>query len=616
MALHQRPGVTDAGRPTRARRPWSRYSSPTFYLFIAPWLLIGFLGLTVIPMIYALGLSFTNYDGLSPRWRWVGIANYRELLADPDTLYGLTRTLLLTAITVPLSIAGGLGLALLLNRRMRGIGIFRTIFYVPSIVPIVAVTLIFKLIFDRDTGLANAALQRIGGPTITWLVDPTAFNILVLLILWGLGGSMIVFLAALQNIPTELREAAAIDGADAWQFFRRITLPLLTPVVFFQVIIGVIFSLQRQIEPLLLAVGTSFGGADGAVANVPRGNYLYMVNVYAQFFLNQRFGYGAALLWVLFAVILAITLVIFRTSALWVYYEVEQGGTGSMPSPAAGRRTPRPRLSSVAIVASMVVLACIFLVPFVWMIVTALKTSADLGAFPIHLLPLHPEWNNFRRALTLIDYGKYARNSLFLAILTMVLSTGTSALVGFGFARLRGRGKGPVFLVMLATTMLPPILTVIPTYTLFARLHLIYTYWPWVFWGLGANPVLAFLFRQFFAGIPRELEDAAIMDACGFGRIFWQIFLPLSKPVLATSAVLSFQWTWDDWFRPVLFLSVDNTTLAVAMSNGYADPANPVAILTNVLSAGTILYILPVVALFFVAQRYFVQGIVTTGLKG
>lgn len=283
-----------------------------------------------------------------------------------------------------------------------------------------------------------------------------------------------------------------------------------------------------------------------------------------------------------------------------------------------GRGSGRPaRLLARLVLPLMVcVLVLIFMVPFAWLVITALKTSPELGAFPIHLLPVHPQWTNFSRALTLIDYGKYARNSGFLAVLSTVLTTLASALVGFGFARLRGWGKRPLFLIMLATTMLPPILTIIPTYVLFARLHLVYTYWPWVAWGIGASPVLAFLFRQFFAGIPRDLEDAAIMDGCGYGRIFALIFLPLSRPVLVTVAILSFQWTWDDWFRPLIFLTMDNTTLAVAMSNGYADPANTAAILTNVLSAGTLIYTLPVIVLFFLAQRFFVQGIATTGIKG
>ena len=313
--------AADALRPVGpTRRGWSRYSTRTFYLFIAPWLVLGFIGLTALPLAYAFLVSFTNLDGMSGHWHWIGLDNYSELIGDADTWYSLGRTLLYTVITVPISIAGGLGLALLLNRRLRAVGLFRTIFYVPSVVPIVATAVMWKIMFDRDAGIINALIELVGGPAITWLVDPMAFTVLVIMVLWGLGGGMVIFLAGLQGIPGELREAAAVDGANAVQTFRAVTLPLLTPVMLFQVVTGVIAALQTLIQPLLLSAGST-----GAIISVPRSNYLYMVDVYEQFFANQRFGYGAALLWVLFAVVLLITVLVLRSSALWVYYEVGLG---------------------------------------------------------------------------------------------------------------------------------------------------------------------------------------------------------------------------------------------------------------------------------------------------
>jgi multiple sugar transport system permease protein len=288
---------------------------------------------------------------------------------------------------------------------------------------------------------------------------------------------------------------------------------------------------------------------------------------------------------------------------------------GTASRSAAMQRSARGIPWTKAVIAiALVICTIIFVLPFLWLLITALKQNAELSAFPIHWLPVRPEWGNFSTALTMIDYLGFARNTFLLSAMFAALTTASSAMVGFGFARLKGRGKGPLFIVMLSTTMLPPILTTIPTYILFSRLGLIYNYWPWVLWGLGSSPFLSFLFRQFFAAIPLDLEDAAIIDGCDYLRIFWRIFLPLSKPILATAAIFSFQWVWGDWFTPNIFLSVDNTTLAVAMSGGYVDPQG--FILTNVLSAGSIFYILPVLVLFFVAQRYFVQGIVTTGLKG
>ena len=304
----------------RTRRAWTRRSTPTLYLFLGPWLL-GFLGLTVIPLVYALLVSFTNFDGISLRWHWIGPRNYIDLINDPDVWYSMGRTLLFMAITVPLGIAGGLALALLLNRRMRAVGVFRTLFYVPSVVPIVATALLFKIVFDRDAGIINAFVEWAGRTPVTWLIDPTVFTVMVVMVLWGLGGGMVIFLAGLQGVPAELKEAAAIDGASAVQAFGAVTLPLLTPVLLFVLVTGVIGSLQTLIQPVLLSAGNS-----GAF--VPRSDFLYMVNVYQQVFQNQRLSYGAAMLWVLFVVVLLITLVILRSGTLWVYYEVDQNGGG------------------------------------------------------------------------------------------------------------------------------------------------------------------------------------------------------------------------------------------------------------------------------------------------
>ncbi len=303
------------------RRPWSRYSSTTFYLFIAPWL-VGFVALTILPMVFALLVSFTNYDGIS-RWRWVGVSNYVELIGDPNTWFSISRTLLYVVLAVPLSIAGGLGLALLVNMRVRFVGFFRTIFYLPTVVPVVAGALTFRLLFDNDNGPVDALIALFHGPSILWLGDPLALLPLLLLVLWGMGGGMVLSLAGLQGIPQELKEAAIVDGASAWYSFRSVTLPLLSPILFFQVVTGVIAALQVLVQPLLLT-NSNAGQDSSGLAQVPRANYLYMVNVFAQFFQNERFGYGAALLWVLFACILLLTIVLFRTSSLWVYYEVDQ----------------------------------------------------------------------------------------------------------------------------------------------------------------------------------------------------------------------------------------------------------------------------------------------------
>lgn len=282
--------------------------------------------------------------------------------------------------------------------------------------------------------------------------------------------------------------------------------------------------------------------------------------------------------------------------------------------PSSSRRGGKRVLTTTSRYTLLMALAVLFLAPFLWIAITALKTSAQIAAFPVQFWPGQPDWQNFVQALTMINFPVYAANSAFLATINASLTTITSALVGFGFARLKGRGKRPLFLLMLSTMMLPQIVTLIPTYVLFAHLGLVNTYWPWVLWGLASSPYLVFLYRQFFRALPSELEEAAILDGCGYGRIFWQIFLPLSMPVIVTAFLLSFVGVWGDYITPALFLNQNNTTLAVALSIGYVDPQGNA--FQNVQAAGALLYVIPEIVVFFLAQRYFVRGIVTSGLKG
>ena len=299
-------------------RKWTRYPKKAFYAFVAPWA-IGFVLLTAAPMVYGFLVSLTNFDGSSPLWRWVGFQNYAELFSDSDAWVALLRTVLFTIIIVPLSVAGSLGLAVVINRRLRAVGLWRTVFFLPSVVPVVAMAIMWKLVFNKDAGIVNAVLGFVGIPPISWLVDPTAFYALIVLMLWGVGGGMIIMLAALQGVPVELEEAARVDGANKWTVFRHITVPMISPVIFFAVITGVIGSLQILVQPLLLTSSSGIAAAGG----VPDSNRFYLVQVYQEFFLNNRFGYGSAMLWVFFLVILALTVVLMRVSRSWIYYEVD-----------------------------------------------------------------------------------------------------------------------------------------------------------------------------------------------------------------------------------------------------------------------------------------------------
>ncbi|GAB2965607.1 carbohydrate ABC transporter permease [Streptomyces pseudoechinosporeus] len=273
----------------------------------------------------------------------------------------------------------------------------------------------------------------------------------------------------------------------------------------------------------------------------------------------------------------------------------------------------RIRTGRLVLYTVLVSITGLFLGPFGWLILSGLKTPAELATSPVQWLPDIFQWSNFTDAYNLIDFLGYARNSLVIAFIYATLVTLSSAWVGFGFARLDAPGKKPLFGILLGSMMLPQMITLLPTYLIFAKIGMVNTYWPWVLWGLAAAPYLVFLFRQFFAGLPRELEEAAIVDGCGYATIFWRIFLPQSWPVLSASFVIAFTWTWGDYIAPQLLLDTDRTTLAVAVMTTYVTSAGtPV---TNLQAAASVMYVVPILLVFLIAQRGFVAGMSTTGLK-
>ena len=298
-------------RSRRAARKWA------FYAMISPWL-IGFLFLGVIPLVVGLLASFTNYDGLNVNsYKWLGLRNFTRIAQDSEALYSLRRTFLWSALNVPIWLILSFALALILNQSIRARGFFRTLFYLPSIIPAVGAVWAWRLLLDPNNGVVNAIISIFKpGTAILWTTD-YALQSLTLISVWqGAGVGMVIFLAGLQGIPRELEEAAFLDGATQLQSFRHITIPLMTPVLFFQLVLGIIGSLQQFALPMLLA-----GGRLGSVP--PRDAYFFVVHVMRQIFTFSRFGYGLALMWMLFVIIVLLTIIVFWSSRFWVHYEVE-----------------------------------------------------------------------------------------------------------------------------------------------------------------------------------------------------------------------------------------------------------------------------------------------------
>ena len=287
------------------------------YAFIAPWL-AGFLLFTLGPMIVSLGASFTSWSMLSPP-TWVGLENYERIVSeDPLFVESVWNTLVYVALSLPLTTLLALGLALLLNRNLPGIKLFRTLFFLPSITNLVAVSVLWLWIFNPEFGLLNAGLRAVGLEGPLWLQSEAwAKPALVLMALWGVGGSMIIFLAALQGVPQELYEAAALDGAGAGRRFFHITLPMISPALFFSVVMSLIGGFQVFTQAFVMT-GTAQPGSEGGPNNATLFMVLYL---YKKAFQDFRMGYASALAWILFLVILIVTLLQKRASQGWVYYE-------------------------------------------------------------------------------------------------------------------------------------------------------------------------------------------------------------------------------------------------------------------------------------------------------
>lgn len=287
-------------------------------LFLSPWL-IGLVIFTLIPMGWSLWLSFTNYDPLARQGDFIGLANYQAMLRDRNVWNSLFNTAYFTVLYVPLSCIFGLILALMLNR-VGGwaAGFFRTAFYLPNITPAVAVGTLFLLILNGQSGLLNQALGAVGLPTPSWLNDPAwVKNGIVIMMLWSIGGTVIIYFAALRNVPGELYEAARIDGANSFQQLLFVTVPMISGAIFFTVVINTIASLQ-----LFSEVYTMFyGQQQGQGAGTERAALFYVIYLFRNAFEFFKMGYASALAWVLFIVILAITAVQIRLSKRFVYYE-------------------------------------------------------------------------------------------------------------------------------------------------------------------------------------------------------------------------------------------------------------------------------------------------------
>jgi multiple sugar transport system permease protein len=307
------PGAASRIGGRKPMSPLRRKEAMYGYIAILPWF-IGFLIFTAGPMVYSAALVFTKWELLTPPV-WVGLDNFRFLLQDQMFRTTMWNTLLYTIVSVPLQLLLALGVALLLNLNIRGTNLYRAIIFLPSQTPVVASALLWFFIFSPTQGLANAALGLFGIPPQTWLWDIDLVKpALIAVAVWAFGTAMIIFLAGLQDIPQSLYEAAELDGAGPISKLRNVTLPLLTPTIFFNLVIGLIGAFQ-VFTPVYLMTGGGPGNA----------SMMMGLLIYREGFEEFNMGYASLLAWVLFMIIITLTILQFWIARRWVYYEGDKG---------------------------------------------------------------------------------------------------------------------------------------------------------------------------------------------------------------------------------------------------------------------------------------------------
>jgi multiple sugar transport system permease protein len=256
----------------------------------------------------------------------------------------------------------------------------------------------------------------------------------------------------------------------------------------------------------------------------------------------------------------------------------------------------------------------ILILPVFFLVAASFKQNSEYMTYPIQLFAKVPQWSNYQAVFTMTPFVKIAARTGILGITTAVITMITSSLAGYAFARFKVPGSGRLFSIVIAMLIVPGIVLLIPQFVMFARLKLTNSYWPWILGALGGSPYYIFFFRQYFMNFPKELEEAAEVDGCDPFRIYWQIFMPNAKPVIATVMIFAFNSVWSDYLMPLIYLNANKTLLGVAMATAFRDPKGND--LKTISMAGNVIYVLPLIIVFFFAQKHILKGVVTSGLKG
>ena len=558
----------------------------------------------LIPLLSSMAMSFTDITSKDLRTpfnvNFVGLDQYIALFHDRRFLHALGVTGIFVLVGLPITMVIALAFAVALNKGSKHLNaFFRAVFYAPVVASVVAVSVVWRYILQKD-GLLNSLLAVFGIAGPDWLHDTRyALPALMVMTIWrNMGTLMIIFLAGLQAIPEELKEAAAIDGAGKWRIFRSITLPLLKPTLLLGAVLLSVAYLQFFEESFVMTQG---GPLDSTLS--------------AAYYVYQKFGFGqygiaSAASWVLFIIIALVSVLSSAFSR-----RIEMTATtvaASRPQSnkqSLWRRFVKGRGLSYCVLA---VIGVFWIFPFLWMALGSLKTQREILAKPPKLLPEHASLANFAKWFGELNFGTYFTNSMVVAVITVLGNMVFCSMVGYALAKMDFAGKNILFGAVMVTLMVPSVATFVPLFVIISNMGLANSYAALILPFL-CQPIGVFLMRQFISGIPDALMEAARVDGAGELRIFFQIVLPQCGPPLATLSILTFLSSWNNFLWPLVAAQTEEKyTLPVALSL-YSTGQN--ATNYSVLLAGAVLVVTPILLLFVFLQRYFIQGVAGTGIK-
>lgn len=622
-------------------------SSLTGYLLTLPALAV-FVFYVAYPLVYTVVLSAYSWSPVHPAKVWRGLGNYAELLQDPNFYVALRNNAYFVLLSLAIQLPLALLLAVALGSAVRRHRLLRTIFFSPFVLPIVAVGLVWQLIYDPNLGALNALLRATGHASwaLGWLGEetPAIFAIIAVSCWRFVGFHMMILLAGLQAIPEELYEAARLDGAGRWGVFLHITLPSLRRLLLVDALLITAGSVKIFDLVQVMTVGGP-GYASDVLATF----------MYRSAFTNDRMGYAAALAVVMLIVTLGLTVAYqrvsserggegrpfnFRALLLWgVGAAVVGVAVGLLLLPSAkwagetllalggcslgllllwpiaaglGRCWDAlPRRAGNALRDGLLALVgLLFFLPIVWSLVSSVKPQNELLLSP-WALPRHWAWGNFAAALH-GGLGLYFLNSTWLTAAAVLLMLALSLPAAYALGRLRLRGEALLLALILGGLLVPVHAALIPLYQINHALHLreyLAILGPYVAFCL---PLSVLLLRAYFQAMPAELIEAARMDGCGHLRLLWSILLPVARPALATVAIFQASWVWNELPLAMVFLTQKaHMTLTVGLLTFRGEHSTDWA----VVMAGVVMAMVPVLALYFAFQKHVVKGLTAGTVK-